>query len=207
MNVNRCFAIITLSAFFHIKDGEVQRKTKLLENTEKMFILFLGVHDELNDEGANGGVYLGLFYYLTGQIRQIQEILAHTANVALQQHRYRNYDALPILIMTEKSRLLKCPSFLRNESILQDLYEKWHLHGGFSLDSNFLCLYLLHRITNEGLEVLQLIRLGNESLDSDASNYIRYNLGLLKEDSSQFIEYSKEKHCTLCRFEQSGQSK
>ena len=207
MYVYRCLAIIALSAFFHVKDEEVQRKPKLLEDTEKIFVLSLGVYGQLNDGGVNGGVYLGLFYYLIGQMRQSQQILAHTANVALQQLRYGNSDALPIVIMTEKTRLLKCPSFLRNESILRDLYEKWHLHGGFSLDSNFSCLYLLHRIINEGLEVLQLIRLGNESPDSDAPNYIRYRLGLLKEDSSKFIEYSKEKHCALCRFEQLGQTK
>ena len=207
MYINRCLAVIALSALFHIKDDEVQRKTKLLEDTEKMFIFSVGVHSELNDGGVNGGVYLGLFYYLTDQMRKSQQILAQTAKTALEQLRYGNYHGLPVLIMTEKTRLLKCPSFLQNESILRDLFEKWHLHGGFCLDSNFLCLYLLHLITNEGLEVLQRIKLENESSDSDASNYIRYRLGLLKEDSSEFTKYSKKKLCVLCRFEQSGQYK
>lgn len=207
MYINRCLALIALSALFHVKDEEVQRKTKLLEDAEKMFIFSVGVHGELNDGGVNGGAYLGLFYYLTGQMRKSKQILAHTAKTALQQLECGNYHAFPILIMTEKNRLLKCPSILENESILRDLFEKWYLHGGFCLDSNFLCLYLLHRITNEGLEVLQLIKLENESSDSDASNYIRYRLGLLKEDSSEFTKYSKEKHCVLCKFEQLGQYK
>ena len=53
-----------------------------------------------------------------------QQIIAQTAKTALQQLRYGNYHALPILIMTEKNRLLKCPSILENESILRDLFEK-----------------------------------------------------------------------------------
>ena len=56
-------------------------------------------------------------------------------------------------------------------------------------------------------DVLQLIQLENEGSESDASNYIRYRLRLLKEDSSEFTKYSKEKHCVFCKFEQLGQYK
>ena len=201
MYINRCLAIISFSALFHLKEEDVQKKKKLLENTEKLFVVSMDVPGELSDGAVNGGVYLGLFYYLTDQRDKSQQILADTVKSALQHFRFWRCISLPILLMNEKTRLLKCPSFLLNENILRDLFEKWHLHGGVRLDPLFLCSYLLHRITNDELDLVKFVKAENETCDSEASNYIRYRLGLFTERSDEFTKYSKEKDCILCRSE------
>ena len=206
MYINRCLAIISLSAIFHVKEEEFERKKKLLKDTEKLFILSLDVPGEFSDGAVNGGIYLGLFYYLTDQKDKSQQILADTARSALERYRFWKTVSHPILLMNEKTRLLKCPSFLLNENILRDLFEKWHLHGGVRLDPLFLCSYLLHRITNDELDLVNFVKAENETCDSEVSNYVRYRLGFFKEGSDEFTKYSKNKNCLLCRLEHLQQS-
>ena len=183
-----------------------RKKKKLLEDPEKLFVVSMDVPGELSDGAVNGGVYLGLFYYLTDQRDKSQQILADAAKSVLEHYRFWKTVSLPILLMNEKTRLLQCPSFLLNENILRDLFEKWHLHGSVRLDPLFLCSYLLHRITNDELDMVKFVKTESETCDSEASNYIRYRLGLFPEGSNEFTKYSKEKHCILCRSEYLQQS-
>ena len=64
MYINRCLAIIAFSALFH---EQTQMRNKLMKDSEKLFLLSMDVPGELSDGGISGGVYLGLFYYLTDQ--------------------------------------------------------------------------------------------------------------------------------------------
>ena len=203
MYINRCLAIIAFSALFH---EQTQMKNKLMKDSEKLFLLSVDVPGELSDGGISGGVYLGLFYYLTDQREKTKLILGKTAKSALEHYQLWRKFSLPILLINEKTRLLKCPSYLVNEDILRDLFEKWHLHGGVRLDPLFLIFYLIHRITNDALDLFEFVKLENRSCSIEASNYIRYRLGLFAEGSFEFIEYSKEKNCVLCSFDRSQQS-
>ena len=203
MYINRCLAIIAFSAFFH---EQTQMRNKLMKDSEKLFLLSMDVPGELSDGGISGGVYLGLFYYLTDQREKTKLILGKTAKSALEHYQFWRKFSLPILLINEKTRLLKCPSYLVNEDILRDLFEKWHLHGGVRLDPLFLIFYLIHRITNDALDLFEFVKSENRSCSIEASNYIRYRLGLFAEGSFEFIEYSKEKNCVLCSFDHSQQS-
>ena len=188
MHINRCLAMsVFLPALFHLKEKETELKNKLWRDTEKLFILSMDVPGELSDGGFNGSVHLGLFYYLTNHRDKSMKILVETRCELLK--------LVPMLLITEPTRFLKTPRYLENENILRDLFEKWHLHGGCRIDPSFLRLYLMNRITNGKLDLTDSLKTDHKICYSEASNYIRYRLGLFPKGSDEFTKYSKEKVC------------
>ena len=73
---------------------------------------------------------------------------------------------VPMLLKTEPTRFLKTPRCLENESILRDLFEKWHLRVGFPIDPSFLRFYLMNRITNGKLDLTDPLKIDNKICDS-----------------------------------------
>ena len=148
---------------------------------------------ELSVGGLNCRVHLGLIYYLTNQKGKSMKTLAETANSSRDHWRL-----LTMLLMNEKTRYFTFPRYLENDKTLRDLFEKWHSHAGFWKDPSFLRLYLMHRITNRKLDLTDFLKIDNEICESEASNYIRYRLGLYPKGSNEFTKYSKEKDCKDC---------
>ena len=194
MYLNQCLAIsVYLPAIFNVKEEETELKNKLWNDTENLFISSMDVPGELSDGGLNGRVHLGLFYYLTNQKDKCMKTLAETANSARDHWRL-----VLMLLMNEKTRYFTFPRYLENDKILRDLFEKWHSHAGFWIDPSFLRLYLMHRITNGKLHLTNFLKIDNQICESEASNYIRYRLGLFPKGSNEFTKYSKEKDCKGC---------
>ena len=144
----------------------------------------------LHDGGRNGRLYLGLFYYLTNHRAESIEILGKSCDLGTD-----NWKLVPFLLMPEPNRFKTFPSFLENDKILHDLFEKWHLHGGARIDPLFLRVYLVHQITNGRSDLTKYLKLDSNICDSEASNYMRYRLGLFPEGSDEFTKYSEEKEC------------
>ena len=101
-------------------------------------------------------------------------------------------------LMTEPNRFLTFPIFLENDNILRDLLDKWHLHGIFTIDPSLLRSYLMNRITDSKLDLSNSLWIDNQICDSEASNYIKYRLGLFPKGSDGLTKYSKEKYFVYC---------
>lgn len=97
-------------------------------------------------------------------------------------------------LMTEPNRLLTFPIFLENDNILRDLFDKWRLHDIFTIDPSVLRSHLMNCITNGKLDLSNSLWINNRICDSEASNYIKYRLGLFPKGSDEFTKYSKEKY-------------
>ena len=204
MHINRCLAMYVClfvccmfqPALFHLKEEEIELKNKLWKDTEKWFISSMDVPGELSDGGFNGKVHLSLFYYLTNHKDKSMKTLVEN----FDPHR-DHWRLVPILLHTEPTRYLKTPRYLENDKILRDLFEKWHLHGGFRIDPSFLRFYLMNRITNGKLDFTDFLKIDTKICNSEASNYIRYRLDLFSKGSDEFTKYSKEKDCVYrCSF-------
>lgn len=134
MHLNRCLAMsVYLPALFHAKDEETEMKKQLWKITEWLFISSMDVPGELSDGAFNGRVYLGLFYYLTNHALKSLLILPDTLDQGGDHWRL-----VPMMVIAKSTITFEIPSFFRNDEILWDLFEKWHLHGLFNIDPSFL---------------------------------------------------------------------
>ena len=189
---NECSSSSFLS--FEGRKNRIEKQT--LERYGKLFISSMDVPDELSDGGFTGRVHLGLFYYLTNHRDKSMKILVKTCDPPRD-----NWRLVPMLLKTEPTRFLKTPRCLENENILCDLFEKWHLHGGFPIDPSFLRFYLMYQITNGKLDLTDSLKIDNKICDGEAANYVRYRLGLFPKGSDKFTKFFKEKDCVYrCSF-------
>ena len=195
MHLNRCLTMsVYLPDLFHAKGEETELKKQLWKITEWLFVSSMDVPGELSDGAFNGRVYLGLFYYLTNHIGKSLLILPETLDQGGDHWRL-----VPMMVIAKSTIPYEIPSFFRNDEILWDLFEKWHLHEGFNIDPSFLRFYLIYRITKDK-NCLNFLKIDNKICDSEASNYIRYRLGLFPKGSDDFAKYSKEKDFCCCSF-------